>query len=74
MLKPIEHEPLAPVLTDQVIVPKGVMNDVIQTLNEAIVKIKDIIEELKALSDKVDQNTADLASLAKIVEGIYNET
>lgn len=74
MLKPIEHEPLAPVLTDQVIVPKGVINDVVETLNEAIAKVNSIVEEIKALSAKVDQNTADLASLAKIVEGIYNET
>lgn len=74
MLKPIEHEPLAPVLTDHVIVPKGVMNDVVKTLNEVIAKVNSIAEELEALSAKVDQNTADLASLAKIVEGIYNET
>lgn len=74
MLKPIEHEPLAPVLTDQVIVPKGVMNDVVKSVNNLVTEVNHIFEELKALSDKVDQNTADLASLAKIVEGIYNET
>ena len=70
----ISKEPLAPILTDRVILPKEVANDIITTINDLVEEVNGHTAELKQLSELINQNTADLSSLAKIVEGIYNES
>lgn len=70
----ISKEPLAPILTDHVILPERVVNDMIKTINDLVEEVNVHTAELKQLAESVNQNTADLSSLAKIVEGIYNES
>lgn len=74
MLKTIEHGPLAPVLTDQVIVPNELLNNLIETINSTVELVNEHARKLSELNAQLIQHTEDLSSLAKIVEEIYNET
>lgn len=73
-MKNIEHGPLAPVLTDQVIVPNKLFNEIVTTINEIVETVNDQSAEILKMSEKIAQHTEDLSSLAKIIEEIYNET
>lgn len=74
MLKTIEQGPLAPVLTDQVIVPNELLNTLIETINSTVELVNEHARKLSELNAQISQHTEDLSSLAKIVEEIYNET
>jgi methyl-accepting chemotaxis protein len=73
-MKKIEHSPLAPVLTDHVVISSKLFNDIVTTINELVETVNDQTAEILKMSEKIAQHTEDLSSLAKIIEEIYNET